>query len=226
MKLVFLQEGSRVGASDLWLKKITSESGAKVTFEPDPPMWTVEARIDPRDPDNADFDLEVVPDHLPLSSVRVYTELEPSKGAVHKLVARWGPGLVPAAPGVRVLNQVPDGMPIPNLDKEQFRQVLVNLVQNAVEAMPAGHPGQVAVLAQGGGAEPWRILVSDDGAGIAPEALAKIFLPFFTTKTKGTGLGLSVSQGIIAKHGGRMLLDSQEGRGSVLTVILPVTTIS
>jgi two-component system, NtrC family, sensor histidine kinase HydH len=131
--------------------------------------------------------------------------------------------VVPAAPGVRVVNQVPDGMPIPNLDKEQFRQVLVNLVQNAVEAVPAGRPGQVVVQGEGGGSEPWRIAVSDDGAGILPEALAKIFLPLFTTKTKGTGLGLAIVANLVQRHGGEIRVESELGRGTRFHITLPAS---
>ena len=81
--------------------------------------------------------------------------------------------------------------------------------------LPADEPGFLAVK------------VIDEGTGIPKHVLDRIFDPFFTTKEKGkgTGLGLSVSQGIIAKHGGRILVDSQEGKGAVFTVTLPITTI-
>jgi two-component system, NtrC family, sensor histidine kinase HydH len=131
--------------------------------------------------------------------------------------------VVPGVPGIRLLNQVPDGVPIPNLDKEQFRQILVNLIQNAVEAMPAGHAGQVAVRAQGGGSQPWHIVVSDDGTGIPSEALAKIFLPFYTTKTKGTGLGLAIVASLVQRHRGDIRAESTPGQGTAFHITLPAS---
>jgi signal transduction histidine kinase len=82
--------------------------------------------------------------------------------------------------------------------------------------VPADEPSYLAVK------------VIDFGSGIPEHILDSIFDPFFTTKAgvKGTGLGLSVSQGIVAKHGGRILVSSVEGKGSTFTVTLPVTTIS
>ena len=81
--------------------------------------------------------------------------------------------------------------------------------------MPADEPNYVAVK------------VIDLGSGIPDHVLPSIFDPFFTTKGrgKGTGLGLSVSQGIVAKHGGRILVNSQPGQGTTFSVVLPVTTI-
>ena len=81
--------------------------------------------------------------------------------------------------------------------------------------LPADQPDYLAVK------------VIDNGSGIPAHILPSIFDPFFTTKGKGkgTGLGLSVSQGIVAKHGGRIMVSSQEGKGATFTVVLPVTTI-
>jgi signal transduction histidine kinase len=109
-------------------------------------------------------------------------------------------------------------------DSQQLRQVFLNLILNAVAASPRGSKIQLLVHPSD---EPNHLSVKiiDYGTGIPKYILPRIFDPFFTTKEtgQGTGLGLSVSQGIIDKHGGRMLVDSQEGRGSTFTVILPVT---
>ncbi|HZH04227.1 MAG TPA: histidine kinase dimerization/phospho-acceptor domain-containing protein, partial [Myxococcaceae bacterium] len=78
-------------------------------------------------------------------------------------------GLVPARANVELVNQVPDSLPVPNLDTDQFRQVLANVVQNAAEAIPADRQGRVTVSASGGGFEAWVITVSDDGVGMKPE---------------------------------------------------------
>jgi len=84
-----------------------------------------------------------------------------------------------------------------------------------VLAVPADEPNNLAVK------------VIDSGSGIPAHILDSIFDPFFTTKAgaKGTGLGLSVSQGIVAKHGGRILVSSVEGKGTTFTVTLPIITI-
>ncbi|QSQ20871.1 two-component sensor histidine kinase [Pyxidicoccus parkwayensis] len=131
--------------------------------------------------------------------------------------------VVPPRDGVRIVNGVPESLPVPNLDKEQFRQVLVNLVQNAVEAMPPGRTGEVSVLAEGGEAGPWSVRVVDDGSGIPPDVLPKIFEPLFTTKTRGTGLGLAIVANMVQRHGGTISVRSEAGRGSEFTIQLPAS---
>jgi signal transduction histidine kinase len=112
-------------------------------------------------------------------------------------------------------------------DRQQLRQVFLNLILNAVEASDRGGKMQVLVHPSD---EPDHLSVKviDYGSGIPAKILPRIFEPFFTTKEtgKGTGLGLSVSEGIIAKHSGHVKVDSREGKGTTFTVILPVTTLS
>jgi signal transduction histidine kinase len=131
--------------------------------------------------------------------------------------------LVPSSPErkVTIENGVPEGMPVPNLDKDQFRQVIVNLVQNAVEAFPAGREGKVTVRAEGGGTVPWKIQFVDDGVGIAKENLANLFQPLFTTKTKGTGLGLAIVDNIVRRHGATIRVESEVGRGTTFSIEIP-----
>lgn len=107
------------------------------------------------------------------------------------------------------------------MDRELLRKVLINLVQNAVEAMPAGRLGRVDVFAEGGNGSAFIIRVSDNGMGI-PEAMQeRIFEPLFTTKPAGTGLGLSVVASTVRQHGGTLRVESREGEGSVFTLCLP-----
>mgnify|MGYP005840004429 CR=1 FL=1 len=105
---------------------------------------------------------------------------------------------------------------------DQLKQVFLNIVINAVEAMPEG--GDLYVDT---GLTPDRrwitVSFTDTGMGLSPEEQANIFEPFYTTKTKGTGLGLSVSYGIIERHGGSIEVHSQPGQGSRFTVKLPVS---
>ncbi|WP_346355698.1 two-component system sensor histidine kinase AtoS [Azotosporobacter soli] len=113
-----------------------------------------------------------------------------------------------------------EGLPEVEGDEEQLRQLLLNLVMNAVQATAAG--GTVAVRT-------WRkaeqlcLQVSDNGSGILPENLAQVYDPFFTTKQNGTGLGLAVVQRILSSHGGRMELESVWGHGTTVLVYLPLT---
>jgi signal transduction histidine kinase len=129
--------------------------------------------------------------------------------------------LVPQRAHVTLINDVAKNHPIPALDKEQFRQALINLIQNAAEAIPLERVGQVVVRAEGGAGVRWRITVADDGVGIPPELKEKIFKPLFTTKTKGTGLGLAIAAGMVERHGGTLTVDSTPGQGSTFAIELP-----
>jgi two-component system, NtrC family, sensor kinase len=103
-------------------------------------------------------------------------------------------------------------------DSDQLRQVFLNLILNAIDAMPEG--GTLTVRTEAG---PTMALVeiADTGIGIPPEVRERLFEPFFTTKPSGTGLGLSISAHIVTQHGGQILVESQEGQGSTFRVVLP-----
>jgi signal transduction histidine kinase len=127
------------------------------------------------------------------------------------------PGLDPSLPRVAI-------------DPEQLRQVLMNLLRNASQAMKGR--GKVVVSTRvrfgrgtrsGGGADdPFvEVTVADNGPGISQKALENLFMPFFTTKEKGTGLGLAISQRIVQSAGGRIEVRSYEGKGSTFTIVLP-----
>jgi two-component system NtrC family sensor kinase len=118
------------------------------------------------------------------------------------------------------------------LDTNQIKQVLVNLLNNAVQAMPDG--GRLTIATRltereinGEYREMAAAYVSDSGVGIPPENLGRIFDPFFTTKEvgQGTGLGLSVSYSIVEKHSGRIEVQSVPLEGSTFTLLLPVSEI-
>jgi signal transduction histidine kinase len=119
--------------------------------------------------------------------------------------------------------------PLPEVwaDPDQLKEVLVNLLTNACEAMPQGgviviQEGETFLQSVG---QVVAIQVSDNGPGI-PEAIQeKIFQPFFTTKEEGTGLGLSIATRILGEHGGWLDLESQSGRGTTFTINLPYRKI-
>jgi two-component system NtrC family sensor kinase len=115
-------------------------------------------------------------------------------------------------------------LPMPDVEPNQIQQVFVNLINNAAQAIAStGRPGTVLVRARR-----WLDGVAidfvDDGPGMSEALAAQVFEPFFTTKPEGegTGLGLSISQGIVREHGGRIMLSTEEGRGSTFTVQLPL----
>jgi two-component system NtrC family sensor kinase len=106
-------------------------------------------------------------------------------------------------------------------DEERLRQVFTNLILNGLQAMPEGGRLTVAAVVIEDG-RLVRVTVSDNGSGISPEHIEKLFTPFFTTKSRGTGLGLAVSYGIVSDHGGEIRVESREGEGAAFTVLLPL----
>ena len=114
-----------------------------------------------------------------------------------------------------------DGQLLVEHDTGQIHQVLLNLMLNAIQAMDEGGPGQVDVTVQARDGQA-VVSVRDAGNGIKPENLAHIFRPFFTTKGHGTGLGLSLARRIVEDHGGKILVESEVGKGSTFEVLLPV----
>jgi signal transduction histidine kinase len=107
-------------------------------------------------------------------------------------------------------------------DPDRLQQVMVNLMNNAIDAMPQG--GRLGISLAKGGPGQVVVNISDTGTGISEENQARIFDPFFTTKSvgKGTGLGLAVSYGIIRDHGGEIRVTSAPGKGSTFSIVLPV----
>ncbi len=105
----------------------------------------------------------------------------------------------------------------------QINQVFLNLITNAVQAMPEER-GTITLATRTDG-DGVTVEVTDDGAGIPPEVMVRIFDPFFTTKEigKGTGLGLSISYKIIEEHGGKISVESKPEMGTKFTVWLPLT---
>jgi two-component system, NtrC family, sensor histidine kinase HydH len=119
---------------------------------------------------------------------------------------------------VQVVLELSNQMPDLWCDPEQIRQVLLNLALNGVQAMSQGGTLRISALATGRAIE---IRVKDEGAGIPPENLTRLFDPFFTTRTNGTGLGLPIVQQIVNQHGGTVDVDSTVGSGTTFTVRLP-----
>ncbi len=123
---------------------------------------------------------------------------------------------------IRVEEELLDNIPDAVLDSNQLQQVFINLLINALEAMQSRGTIRIRTkMARKGMAVSAE--VSDTGSGIAPEHLATIFEPFFSTKSKGTGLGLAVSYTIIRNHQGTIRATSPQGQGACFTVELPLS---
>jgi len=122
---------------------------------------------------------------------------------------------------VQVVRNLPEEPVYMNYDAQQIEQVLINLIANAIHAMPDGGQLTVGLGKQNGNAV---LEVGDSGTGISPEHITRIFDPFFTTKPEGegTGLGLSVSHGIIACHHGDIQVESTLGSGTTFRITLPI----
>jgi signal transduction histidine kinase len=129
--------------------------------------------------------------------------------------------------GVSIHRSYPEEAPAIRADPDQVRQLLLNLLLNALQAMPAGGKLTLRVEALDGmypASDEWiQIVLVDTGTGIQPEEMEKIFDPFYTTKNEGTGLGLAVSHRIVERHGGELQLESEPGRGTTVYLRLPVS---
>jgi len=122
--------------------------------------------------------------------------------------------------GIRIVTDLDPGLPRVWGDTTALEQVLMNLLLNARDAMAGG--GTLRIETRPAAPASVLLRVADTGVGMPPEVVARIAEPFFTTKSSGTGLGLSVSYTIIREHGGTVRADSEPGRGTTFTVILPV----
>jgi signal transduction histidine kinase len=126
-----------------------------------------------------------------------------------------------AKQGIELVLELEPGLPELIADPAQLNQALVNLVVNALQAMPEG--GRLTLRTETHGAH-LSLSVEDTGVGISEEVMGKIFAPFFTTKDvgEGTGLGLPVVHGIVSAHGGSIRVESKEGEGTRFEVHLPL----
>jgi len=124
---------------------------------------------------------------------------------------------------IQIIRNYGEGLPRLTVNKNRIQQVIVNLCNNAMDAMPKG--GSITVRTKISG-ESIEIEISDTGEGMSEEVKKHLFEPFFTTKEvgKGTGLGLSLCHGIVTKSGGSIKIDSEKGKGTTITVSLPLKT--
>jgi len=150
---------------------------------------------------------------------------------LRRLLDQWTAQTEGVKPRLEVL--IPRDLPDLQMDEVLMRQAIGNLVQNAMDAMPEGGDLQIRATildrddsietGTKGHRKELSLEIRDTGDGIPKDKLDKIFLPFFTTKEKGTGMGLALVHKIVLSHGGRIEVNSQEGRGTTFRIFLPMT---
>ncbi|WP_057764619.1 ATP-binding protein [Cytobacillus praedii] len=125
-----------------------------------------------------------------------------------------------------ILNiQLPDHLPAIFADGMQIKQVLVNLIKNAIEAIKEKNEktsGKIDIFVEKTDLSTVCVCISDNGCGMTNETLTHLFTPFYTTKTTGTGIGLPICKKIIEEHSGQIFITSKLGMGSTFKIILPV----
>ena len=121
---------------------------------------------------------------------------------------------------VKVVRHLDETLPIILADPGQLGQVFINIILNAIQAMPEG--GQLVIKSEVPGPKWVDVSFTDTGVGIPKENMRKLFEPLFTTKAKGIGLGLAICRTMVEEHGGTIELQSIEGKGSTFTISLPV----
>jgi signal transduction histidine kinase len=124
--------------------------------------------------------------------------------------------------GVDLRVDLAPDLPLVQLDPEQFKRVVVNLVDNAAEAMRESLVKQLLVRTSVSSSDSLELLVADTGCGVSAEDKDKLFLPYFSTKERGTGLGLAIVSHILSEHGARVRVEDNRPAGARFYVDIPV----
>jgi signal transduction histidine kinase len=128
--------------------------------------------------------------------------------------------------GINIVTEYNDGGQVLQLDRNRMAQVFDNVIQNAIEAMSeSGGTLRVSVASEtktASGIDRVRVEFRDTGKGVSTNTISRIFDPFFTTKPSGTGLGLSICHELVRAHGGEIYVESEEGNGTSVRILLPV----
>ncbi|MFN3966537.1 MAG: sensor histidine kinase [Endomicrobiia bacterium] len=158
---------------------------------------------------------KIITDLLEFSRV---TKLEKVKISIEKVIDEALNSVV-ILEKIKVIKEIPSDLKEVYIDPIRMRQVFVNLITNACDAMSDG--GELKIVVKIEPAE-MKIDFSDTGHGISKEVISHIFEPLFTTKAKGIGLGLAVVRSIIEQHNGKITVESEVGKGTTFSIILPI----
>jgi PAS domain S-box-containing protein len=123
--------------------------------------------------------------------------------------------------GISIHTAFAPGLPPVNIDREHFQRLVVNLVDNAAEAMQDSLVKELYISTQHGAADTVELVMADTGCGVAPEEKEKLFLPYFSTKNRGTGLGLAIVSHIVAEHNAQIRVEDNLPVGARFTVEIP-----
>jgi PAS domain S-box-containing protein len=123
--------------------------------------------------------------------------------------------------GIRLRTNLAPGLAPVNVDREQFKRVIVNLVDNAAEAMQDSLVKELHITTQAGAAETVELVIADSGRGVTAEEKERLFLPYFSTKGRGTGLGLAIVSHILADHNALIRVEDNQPVGARFTVEIP-----
>jgi len=124
--------------------------------------------------------------------------------------------------GIEMQVDLAPGLPPVSLDREQFKRVVVNLVDNAAEAMQDTLVKKLYLRTQPGPVDTVELVLADTGCGITPDEKEKLFLPYFSTKGRGTGLGLAIVSHILAEHHAQIRVEDNKPAGARFTIEIPV----
>jgi two-component system, NtrC family, nitrogen regulation sensor histidine kinase NtrY len=124
--------------------------------------------------------------------------------------------------GITIHTSLAPNLPAVNVDPEQFQRVVVNLVDNAAEAMQDSLVKKLFIATQPGVADTVELVVADSGCGVSADEKEKLFLPYFSTKNRGTGLGLAIVSHIVAEHGAHIRVEDNRPAGARFTVEIPI----
>jgi two-component system, NtrC family, nitrogen regulation sensor histidine kinase NtrY len=129
--------------------------------------------------------------------------------------------------GIELKIDLAQGLPLVSVDPEQLKRVVVNLVDNAAEAMRDSMVKRLLIVTRatpGDSPDTVELLVADTGRGVSADDKEKLFLPYFSTKERGTGLGLAIVSHIVGEHGGRIRVEDNRPTGARFYIELPVAS--
>ncbi|MCC7153565.1 MAG: GHKL domain-containing protein, partial [Bryobacterales bacterium] len=128
--------------------------------------------------------------------------------------------------GIQLHRDLAPVLPPVLIDREQFKRVIVNLVDNAAEAMQEAPLKRLYVTTQVAGGDSVELIIADTGSGFSVEDKEKLFLPYFSTKQRGTGLGLAIASHVVAEHRGHIRVEDNRPTGARFIIDLPVAASS
>jgi PAS domain S-box-containing protein len=150
-----------------------------------------------------------------------FPSAQPVRGDLNEIVAEAVLIFQGRLEGIQIRTSYAPNLPPVNLDREQFQRVVVNLVDNAAEAMQDSLVKKLSIATQPGTAETVELVIADSGCGVSSDDKEKLFLPYFSTKNRGTGVGLAIVSHIVAEHNGQIRVEDNQPAGARFTIELP-----